>query len=93
MGCPGGCIGGGGQPYAGSNSMPLDEECLKKRTQALYSLDRAKTIKRSHENPEIQKLYKEYLGRHLSAEAHQLLHTNYKEGSPKGIIPHEIKAG
>jgi len=92
MGCPGGCIGGGGQPYAGSNSMPLDEECLKKRAQALYGLDRAKTIRRSHENPEIQKLYKEYLGRPLSAKAHELLHTHYKNKSPRGIIPREIKA-
>ncbi|MBN2484238.1 MAG: iron hydrogenase small subunit [Candidatus Omnitrophica bacterium] len=92
MGCPGGCIGGGGQPYAGSNSIPLDQECLKKRAEALYGLDRDKTIRRSHENPEIQKLYREYLGRPLSPLSHKLLHTHYRPKEPRGIIPQEIKA-
>jgi iron-only hydrogenase group A len=90
MGCPGGCIGGGGQPYAGSNSIPLDEDCLVHRAEALYSLDRNKTIRRSHENPHIQRIYKEFLGRPLSVEAHKLLHTHYKKHEPKGIIPKEI---
>jgi iron only hydrogenase large subunit-like protein len=92
MGCPGGCIGGGGQPYAGSNSIPLDEECLKKRAEALYGIDRAKTIRRSHENPDIQRIYREYLGRPLSEKSHALLHTHYKAKEPRGIIPKEIKA-
>ncbi len=87
MGCPGGCIGGGGQPYAGYNSIPLDEECLKKRAEALYGLDRNKTIRRSHENPDIQRIYKEFLGRPLSPAAHKLLHTHYKAKEPRGIIP------
>ncbi len=91
MGCPGGCIGGGGQPYAGINSMPLDEECLKKRAEALYGIDRRKTIRRSHENPDVQRLYKDFLGRPLSAKAHQLLHTHYKAKEPRGIIPQELK--
>ena len=92
MGCPGGCIGGGGQPYAGSNSIPLDEECLRKRAEALYGIDRAKTIRRSHENPDIQRIYREFLGRPLSEKSHKLLHTRYKAKEPKGIIPKEIKA-
>ncbi len=91
MGCPGGCIGGGGQPYAGSNSIPLDEECLKKRAEALYGIDRNKTIRRSHENPDIQRIYKEFLGRPLSVKSHQLLHTHYKAKEPKGIISQEMK--
>ena len=90
MGCPGGCIGGGGQPYAGSNSIPLDEECLKKRAEALYTIDRNKTIRRSHENPHVQRIYKEFLGRPLSPASHKLLHTHYQAKQPKGIIPSEI---
>jgi len=90
MGCPGGCIGGGGQPYAGSNSIPLDEECLTKRAEALYGLDRKKTIRRSHENPDVQRLYKEFLGRPLSTLSHKLLHTHYKAKEPRGIIPTEL---
>ncbi len=92
MGCPGGCVGGGGQPYAGSNSIPLDEECLKKRAEALYGLDRNKTIRRSHENPDVQRIYKEFLGRPLSPVSHKLLHTHYKAKEPRGIIPVEIQA-
>lgn len=92
MGCPGGCIGGGGQPYAGSNSVPLDEEILKKRAEALYGLDRARTIRRSHENPDIQRVYKEFLGRPLSALSHKLLHTHYSPKGPVGIIPEKIQA-
>lgn len=92
MGCPGGCIGGGGQPYAGLNSIPLDEECLKCRAEALYGIDRNKTIRRSHENPDIQRIYKEFLGRPLSVVAHKLLHTHYKAKEPLGIVPAEIRA-
>jgi iron-only hydrogenase group A len=86
MGCPGGCIGGGGQPYATANSIPLDEECLKCRAEALYGLDREKTIRRSHENPDVQRLYKEFLGRPLGERSHELLHTHYKAHLPKGIV-------
>jgi Iron only hydrogenase large subunit, C-terminal domain len=89
MGCPGGCIGGGGQPYAGVNSTPLDEDCLKKRAEALYGIDRNKTIRRSHENPHVQRLYKEFLGKPLGKKSHELLHTHYAPKEPKGIIPKE----
>jgi iron only hydrogenase large subunit-like protein len=72
MGCPGGCIGGGGQPYASANSIPLDLEALKLRAQALYGNDRSNTIRRSHDNPEIQRLYKDFWSP-LSAKSHELL--------------------
>jgi NADP-reducing hydrogenase subunit HndD len=87
MGCPGGCIGGGGQPYAGVNSLPLDEDALMKRAEALYDLDRSKTIRRSHDNPDIQKLYKDFLQQPGSSVSHKLLHTHYQQKFPKGIIP------
>lgn len=90
MGCPGGCVGGGGQPYAGANSVPLDEEALRKRAQALYDLDRAKTIRRSHDNPDVQKLYREFLQRPGGPVAHKLLHTHYQAKTPRGIIPARV---
>ena len=87
MGCPGGCVGGGGQPYAQINTIPLDDEALKKRAGALYDLDRSKTIRRSHENPDIQKLYKEFLQSPLSPVSHKYLHTHYQAKKPIGIVP------
>ncbi len=91
MGCPGGCVGGGGQPYATINTIPLDDESLRKRAQALYDLDRGKTIRRSHDNPGVQKLYKEFLGQPLSDMSHKYLHTHYKPKLPVGIVPREAK--
>ncbi|MCT4621008.1 MAG: NADH-dependent [FeFe] hydrogenase, group A6 [Marinisporobacter sp.] len=73
MACPGGCIGGGGQPYHHGN-----EDIIKKRQQAIYNEDRNKTLRKSHENPEILKLYKDYLGKPYSQKAHDLLHTHYE---------------
>ncbi len=72
MSCPGGCIGGGGQPYHHGNA-----DVIKKRQMALYSEDRNKTIRKSHENPYIVKLYEEFLGKPMSDKAHHLLHTEY----------------
>lgn len=72
MACPGGCIGGGGQPYHHGNS-----EILSKRAAAIYSEDERKTIRKSHDNPSIIKLYKEFLGEPGSHKAHRLLHTEY----------------
>ncbi len=92
MGCPGGCIGGGGQPYATANSIPLDEECLKARASALYNLDREKTIRRSHENPDVQRLYREFLGRPLGEKSHELLHTHYAAKTPRGIVSAQLTA-
>lgn len=72
MACPGGCIGGGGQPYHHGNS-----KILKRRAKALYKEDESKTIRKSHENPHIIKLYEEFLGEPGSKRAHSLLHTVY----------------
>jgi NADP-reducing hydrogenase subunit HndD len=72
MSCPGGCIGGGGQPYHHGHV-----EILKKRQQAIYSEDSSKTLRKSHENPYIQALYKNFLGSPMSNLAHLLLHTHY----------------
>ncbi len=72
MACPGGCIGGGGQPFH-HGSM----EVLRKRARALYNEDAGKTVRKSHENPYIKKLYRDYLGEPCGPLAHQLLHTHY----------------
>ncbi len=76
MSCPGGCIGGGGQPYHHG-----DVEILKKRQKAIYSEDKNKVIRKSHDNPYIKKLYEEFLGEPLSEKAHHLLHTKYFDRS------------
>ncbi|MDA3930795.1 MAG: NADH-dependent [FeFe] hydrogenase, group A6 [Prolixibacteraceae bacterium] len=76
MSCPGGCIGGGGQPYHHS-----DSSILKKRQKAIYSEDERKTIRKSHENTYIIKLYEEFLEKPMSEKAHQLLHTSYFDRS------------
>lgn len=91
MGCPGGCIGGGGQPYAGADAVPLDEELLARRAQALYGLDSERTLRCSHHNPDIQRLYAEYLGRPLGERAHELLHTHYYARVPFGVRPQEAQ--
>ncbi len=86
MGCPGGCIGGGGQPYArAGEAIPLDLETLKKRAEALRAIDAGKTLKRSYENPDVVRVYKEYLGEPNSELAHKLLHTSYKPRLPLGV--------
>ena len=71
MACPGGCIGGGGQPQ------PVNAEIRKLRTEALYSVDEAKTIRQSHKNPDIIALYDKWLGKPLGEKSHHLLHTHY----------------
>jgi len=74
MACPGGCIAGGGQPYHHGNY-----EIVKKRQKAIYEEDKNRKLRKSHENPEILKLYKEYLGEPFGETAHRLLHTHYEE--------------
>ena len=76
MSCPGGCIGGGGQPYHHGNA-----DILKKRQMAIYREDSNKAIRKSHENPYIISLYREYLGEPMSHKAHELLHTKYFDRS------------
>ncbi|MFO7862888.1 MAG: NADH-dependent [FeFe] hydrogenase, group A6 [Salinivirgaceae bacterium] len=77
MACPGGCIGGGGQPLHHGNS-----EILKKRAEALYREDAGKKIRKSHENPMIKELYENFLGAPMSEKAHHLLHTHYADRKP-----------
>lgn len=81
MACPGGCIGGGGQPLHHG-----DTSILKARTKAIYSEDTGKTIRKSHENPYIIKLYEEFLGKPMSEKAHHLLHTHYFDKSKKDVF-------
>jgi len=75
MACPGGCIGGGGQP------VPTSSEIRQKRMEAIYRADRGLKIRKSHENPAVLKLYEEFLGEPNSHKAHQLLHTHYSAKS------------
>ncbi|KHK02970.1 NADH-dependent [FeFe] hydrogenase, group A6 [Desulfovibrio sp. TomC] len=72
MACPGGCIGGGGQPYHHG-----DIELLKLRTKVLYEEDAGKPLRKSHQNPYIIELYEKFLGKPLSEKSHHLLHTHY----------------
>ena len=72
MACPGGCIGGGGQPLHHG-----DANILKARAKAIYQEDQDKPIRKSHENPFIKKLYEEYLDSPMSEKSHELLHTTY----------------
>ncbi|OFX83187.1 MAG: ferredoxin [Bacteroidetes bacterium GWF2_33_16] len=71
MGCPGGCIGGGGQP------IPTTPEIRKKRAEAIYREDEGMKLRKSHENPEVIQIYKEFLGEPLGHKSHELLHTHY----------------
>lgn len=75
MGCPGGCIGGGGQPLS------TDPEIRMKRASALYRQDMLKKVRKSHDNPAVQELYRSFLGEPNSEKAHQLLHTHYQARS------------
>lgn len=79
MGCPGGCINGGGQPIIMDKEKT--EEVKKLRAQGLYSIDRERKLRKSHENAEIKKLYEEYLGEPNSHKAHHILHTHYTKRS------------
>lgn len=71
MACPGGCLGGGGQP------IPTDPEIRKKRAEAIYAEDEGLPIRKSHQNPEVRKLYADFLKEPLGELSHQLLHTRY----------------
>ncbi|MBP3722207.1 MAG: iron hydrogenase small subunit [Selenomonadaceae bacterium] len=76
MACPGGCIGGGGQPIGTTYAIK------QKRMEALYEIDKNLPIRKSHENPDIITLYNEFLGEPLSEKAHHLLHTHYHKVEP-----------
>ena len=88
MGCPGGCINGGGQPYVFPLFLPneddnIQETYIAKRAKVLYDIDKGKKVRRSHLNPDIITLYKEYLGEYGSPKAHKLLHTTYNANREK----------
>jgi iron-only hydrogenase group A len=73
MACPGGCVGGGGQP------IKMDEEAVKIRIRSLYDIDENESIKVSHKNPDVIKLYADFLEKPLSHKSHHLLHTHYQK--------------
>jgi NADH-quinone oxidoreductase subunit G/NADP-reducing hydrogenase subunit HndD len=81
MGCPGGCIGGGGQP------IPTNDAIRQARIDAIYREDEGLPLRKSHENPAVMALYKEYLGEPLGHKSHKLLHTHYV---PKPIWPTDV---
>ncbi len=85
MACPGGCIGGGGQPYPPAGGNFFDPELFQLRSEALYTIDQKKTWRRSLENEAVRELYEEFLGDPGSEKAHQLLHTHYYPRLPRGI--------
>ncbi|MDK2972762.1 MAG: hypothetical protein PWP23_2517 [Candidatus Sumerlaeota bacterium] len=72
MACPGGCVGGGGQPYGVTN------EVREARARGLYTEDERLAVRKSHENPEVKRLYDEFLEKPLSHKSHELLHTRYQ---------------
>ncbi len=78
MACPGGCVNGGGQPIK-SSKVRREVDVRGLRANVLYDIDEKSTIRKSHENPVIDKLYKEYMkGNYGCEKAHHLLHTSYK---------------
>ncbi len=83
MGCPGGCVAGGGQPYVKPCFLPNEDADIldtykQKRASALYSEDQSKALRVSHKNPQIIELYEKFLEKPNSHKAHELLHTTYK---------------
>lgn len=76
MACPGGCVGGAGQPYHHG-----DFSKVEKRLKAIYEEDKDKPLRKSHENPYVQQLYKEFLGQPCGEMSHKLLHTHYFDKS------------
>lgn len=72
MACPGGCLGGGGQP------IPTSAEIRRKRAAAIYAEDAGMPLRKSHDNPEIKQIYNEFLIEPLGHKSHELLHTHYK---------------
>lgn len=84
MGCPGGCVAGGGQPFVKPCFLPNEDDDIldtykSKRASALYLEDEMKPLRVSHKNPQIAQLYDEFLGKPNSHKAHELLHTTYNK--------------
>ena len=86
MACPGGCLGGGGQPF------PTTPEIRMARAKAIYEADRGLPLRKSHENPAVIELYAEFLGKPLGEMSHKLLHTHYtaRESNPVIEMPEEV---
>ena len=87
MGCPGGCINGGGQPYVRECFLPNEDLDImdtyrQKRANALYSEDERQVLRQSHNNPQMKQIYDEFLGAPNSHKAHELLHTSYAAREP-----------
>jgi NADP-reducing hydrogenase subunit HndD len=80
MGCPGGCVNGGGQPHQPAKVRNFSD-LRALRAKALYNIDSSMPLRKSHENPAIKQLYEEYLSEPGSEKAHELLHTSYVERS------------
>lgn len=78
MACPGGCITGGGQPIKNAK-IQEEVDIHKKRAEAMYSIDEKSVIRKSHENPVLKQIYKEFLGEPNGELAHKLLHTHYSK--------------
>jgi ferredoxin hydrogenase len=78
MTCPGGCIGGGGQP---KTEIPVTTEILRQRIDSLYAKDRSAPVRCCHDNPDIKRIYQSFYGQPLSPLAEQLLHTGYQDRS------------
>ncbi|HPP12817.1 MAG TPA: [Fe-Fe] hydrogenase large subunit C-terminal domain-containing protein, partial [bacterium] len=85
MTCPGGCLGGGGQPRPPQGTEPLDRSFYQKRAAGIYTIDSRKIIRQSHKNPQIKQIYAEFLGTPLGEKSHHLLHTHYHHRTPKGF--------
>ncbi|MGI6090800.1 MAG: NADH-dependent [FeFe] hydrogenase, group A6 [Saccharofermentanales bacterium] len=79
MACPGGCIGGGGQPYTKTNAKRIE------RIKAIYLEDEKMALRKSHDNPEVKVLYEEFLHEPLGHKSHELLHTHYKVKPKKAL--------
>ena len=84
MACPGGCIMGGGQPIKSSKTRTV-VDVFAKRSNTLYGIDEKSTIRKSHENPYLKEVYKEYVGEPGGHIAHKLLHTTYKKRNKYNI--------
>ncbi len=84
MACPGGCAGGGGQPIHGG------QECAGARGDKLWKLDAGSEIRFSHENPDVQALYRTYLKKPLGERSHHLLHTDHSAWSAGGTAEHSL---
>ena len=90
MGCPGGCINGGGQPYVKPVFLPEEDDDIldtykAKRANALYSEDERQVVRQSHNNKQIQELYDKFLEEPNSHLAHELLHTTYNKNREKFV--------